>query len=86
MHASGSAVHLAMVERSHVGEVLNGAVDEAMRGDGVQAPHSLNLCKSLTVLLGTDAVATDRARSRHNSAGLACVQLERCHDARVSCV
>ena len=84
VHASGAAVHLAMVDLSHVGEVLHGAVDEAMRGDGVQASHSLNLCKSLTVLLRPDAVATTRARSRHSSAGLACVELERCHDARVS--
>ena len=86
VHASGAAVHLAMVDLSHVGEVLHGAVDEAMRGDGVQASRSLNLCKSLTVLRGLDAVAPARAGSRHNSAGLACVQLERCHDARVSCV
>ena len=84
MHASGAAVHLAMVELSHDGKVLHGAVDEAMRGDGVQASRSLSLCKSLTVLLKPDAVATARARSCHSSAGLACVQLERCHDARVS--
>ena len=72
VHASGAAVYLAILELSRDGKVRHGAVDEAMRGDGVQASRSLNRCKSLTVLLGPDAVATARARSRHNSAGLAC--------------
>ena len=45
VHASGAAVHLAMLELSHDGKVLHSAMDEAMRGDGVQASRSLSLCK-----------------------------------------
>ena len=72
MHAIGAAIHLSMVVLSCIGEVLCTAVDGAMRGDSLRASQDLNLCNSLTVLLEPDAVATARARSCHNSAGLAC--------------
>ena len=86
VHAIGAAIHLRMVMLSCIGEVLCTAADGAMRGDSLRASQSLNLCKSLTELLGLEALPTARARKCHISSGLALVWVAPCHDACMSCL
>ena len=86
VHAIGAAIHLSMVMPSCIGEVLCTAVDGAMRGDSLRDSQSLNLCKSLTELLGLEALSTARARKCHISSGLALVWVAPCHDACLSCL
>jgi hypothetical protein len=86
VHAIGAAIHLRMVMLSCIGEVLCTAADGAMRGDSLRASQGLNLCKSLTGLLGPDALPTATARKCHISTGLALVWVAPCHDACLSCL
>ena len=85
-HAIGSAIHRSMVVYSSDGKVLCTAMDGAVRGDSLRASQGLNLCKSLTGLLGSDALPTATARKCHISAGLALVWVAPCHDACLSCL
>ena len=73
VHAIGAAIHLSMVMPSCIGEVLCTAVDGAMRGDSLRDSQSLNLCKSLTGLLGLEALPTVRVKKCLLSSGLALV-------------
>ena len=86
VHAIGAAIHLSMVMPSCIGEVLCTAVDGAVCGDSLRDSQSLNLCKSLTGLLGSDALPTATARKCHISTGLALVWVAPCHDACLSCL
>ena len=86
MHAIGAAIHLSMVMLSCIGEVLCMAVDGAMRGDSLRASQSLNLCGSLTGLLGVEALPTARAKKCLMLSGLALVRVAPCHDACMSCL
>ena len=84
VHAIGAATHLSMVMPSCIGEVLCTAVDGAMCGVSLLDSRSLNLCKSLTGLLGREALPTARARKCHISSGLALVWIAPCHDVCAS--
>ena len=86
VHAIGAAIHFSMVMLSCIGEVRCMAADGAVRGDSFRASQGLNLCKSLTGLLGLDALRTATARKCHISSGLALVWLALCHGACMSCL
>ena len=73
VHAIGASVHLSMVMLSRDGKVLCTAADGAMRGDSLRASQGLSLCKSLTGLLGFDALPTATERICLISSGLALV-------------
>ena len=66
-------VNIGEMDPSRDRGVLGATVDHALRGDGLRASRSFNLCESLTVLLGSDAEAAARARIRHRSSNLALV-------------
>ena len=78
VHAIGAAIHRSMVMPSCIGEVLCTAVDGAMRGDSLRDSQSLNFCKSLTGLLGLEALPTARAKKCHISSGLTLVWVMMC--------